>query len=286
MPWIQQFKPQSLIIKDTLKIFPLKTAHIHRCFIQTCDDEEERSQALRYSASLPHQQKGPPQVYVQHSPSSNIRSGFMYEIGSNNTISCTAKCLNELAGFVCTSTLSLQWKEILLWAKEKNSLLCFLTLRAKLPSASLPPNAVFVLLTKSHSSVCPDFPLSAWSHHPGYSPSSFSKFVSEERLQVQGESEAFPKLVEKSQKSTGFRWEFVSSCSMMMFHTECYLISLGEFQRKKHRPCKVLVPGHLKSNRLSLLTIIVISVQNNKLHHRVPAFLYPAHLTVRFAERT
>lgn len=160
------------------------------------------------------------------------------------------------------------------------------SLRAKLPSASLPPNAVFVLLTKSHSSVCPDFPLSAWSHHPGYSPSSFSKFVSEERLQVQGESEAFPKLVEKSQKSTGFRWEFVSSCSMMMFHTECYLISLGEFQRKKHRPCKVLVPGHLKSNRLSLLTIIVISVQNNKLHHRVPAFLYPAHLTVRFAERT
>lgn len=73
---------------------------------------------------------------------------------------------------------------------------------------------------------------------------------------------------------------------MMMFLSECYFTSLGEFQRKQHSPCKVLMHGRLKRNRLSLLTIIVISIQNNKLHHNVLALLYPAHLTVLFAEHT
>lgn len=35
------------------------------------------------------------------------------------------------------------------------------SLCTKFPFVSLPPNAVFVVLIKSHSLVCPDFPLSA-----------------------------------------------------------------------------------------------------------------------------
>lgn len=70
----------------------------------------------------------------------------------------------------------------------------------------------------------------------------------------------------------------------MMFLIGCYFTSLGEFQRKQHSPCKVLMQGHLENNRLSLLTIIVVSVQNNKLHGSMLALLYPAHLTGLFAE--
>jgi len=78
-----------------------------------------------YLALLPCQHQGPSWVHVQHSPSGSVRSGFMHKIGSEGTIRCTAKCLDELAGLVCwlctavSSTLSLQWKEILLESREK-----------------------------------------------------------------------------------------------------------------------------------------------------------------------
>lgn len=70
----------------------------------------------------------------------------------------------------------------------------------------------------------------------------------------------------------------------MMFLIECYFASSGVFQKRKDSSYKALMQGHLKSNQLSLLTIIVISVQNSKLHHHVLVLLYPAHLTVPFAE--
>lgn len=44
--------------------------------------------------------------------------------------------------------------------------------------------------------------------------------------------------------------------------------------------------GHLESNRVSLLMVTVLRVQNNKLHHNVLALLQPAHLTVLFAKNT
>jgi len=73
---------------------------------------------------------------------------------------------------------------------------------------------------------------------------------------------------------------------MIMFLIECYFTSLDELQRKKHSPCQVLVRGHLESNQLSLLTVIVVSVQSSKLRHNVLALLYAAHPTVLFAENT
>lgn len=116
----QQFKPQTLIITDMPKVFPLKTVHVH--FVQTCRAEEKWFLPLCYLASHPRQQKGPPFVYMKNSPSSSMRSGFTYKMESNGIISCTGECLNKQTGFVCwvyreiSTMISFQWKEILLEA--------------------------------------------------------------------------------------------------------------------------------------------------------------------------
>lgn len=72
----------------------------------------------------------------------------------------------------------------------------------------------------------------------------------------------------------------------MMFLSQCYFTSFGKFQRRKHRPGRILMQGHLESNQVPLLMIIALSVQNNKPHGDVQALLQPARLAVLFAENT